>query len=511
MSKRLRVLVVEDNLADVELVREYMSDSGFISFQIDSVPRLSEAIARLEGESFDLLLIDLGLPDSRGLETFYKLRNAAPNTPAIILTGHDDERTAITAVRSGAQDYLIKGEIIGNTLVRAAQYAVERKLAEDKNQALMIAVQTEKNNLSSLIGSIADEVWFADTQGRFTLANPTALREFNIVPDRLIDVKELAESLEVFRPDGSPRPTEEAPPLRALSGEIIRNQEEIVRTPLNSELRYRQVSAAPVKDSTGRIIGSVSVVRDITESKRAEEVIRRNAEELQAKSDELIRFTYTVSHDLKSPLVTIRTFLGYLEQDIRKPDAGEVDKDLTYIRNAAERASRMLDELLEMSRIGRKVNPPVEVPLQELVKEALDLVAGRIVKRGVSVEVTEEPIQLFGDRPRLVEVFQNLVDNAVKFMGREQDPRVEIGGEQVGEETVLFVRDNGIGIDPQYQPKLFGLFEKLDPGTEGTGIGLALVKRIVEVHGGRLWVESEGPGKGATFRFTLAKTKRKPA
>ncbi|MBE3126603.1 MAG: PAS domain S-box protein [Acidobacteria bacterium] len=254
---------------------------------------------------------------------------------------------------------------------------------------------------------------------------------------------------------------------------------------------------------------TLNFLTDITERKRAEEAIRRNAEELQEKNDELIRFTYTVSHDLKSPLVTIRTFLGYLEQDIRKPDAAIVDKDLTYIRNAADKVSRLLDELLELSRIGRKVNPPVEVPLQEVVKEALDLVAGRIAERGVTVKVTKEPVQLTGDRPRLVEVFQNLVDNAVKFMGRERTPCVEIGVDKVGGETVLFVRDNGIGIDPQYQPKLFGMFEKLDPGTEGTGIGLALVKRIVEVHGGRIWVESEGPGKGATFRFTVSGKEKK--
>jgi len=238
---------------------------------------------------------------------------------------------------------------------------------------------------------------------------------------------------------------------------------------------------------------------------------RRYEEELQAKNDELTRFTYTISHDLKSPLVTIRTFLGYLEQDIRQPDAAIVDKDLAYIRNAADKVSKLLDELLELARIGRRVNPLVEVPLQEVVKEALDLVAGRIAERGVKVKVTKEPIQLFGDRPRLAEVFQNLVDNAVKFMGRQRAPCVEIGVDEVGGETVLFVRDNGIGIDPQYQPKLFGLFEKLDPGTEGTGVGLALVKRIVGVHGGRIWVESSGPGRGTTFRFTLAKTTRKPA
>jgi PAS domain S-box-containing protein len=273
---------------------------------------------------------------------------------------------------------------------------------------------------------------------------------------------------------------------------------------------WARLEAAPAEAADGAPICR-AVLSDITERKRAEEEILQKTKAMQEMNEELTRFAYTVSHDLKSPLVTIRTFLGYLDQDIRKPDVAIVDKDLTYIRNAADKMSRLLDELLELSCIGRRVNPPVEVSLQEVVKEALDLVAGRIAERGVSVKVTKEPIQLFGDRLRLVEVFQNLVDNAVKFMGRERAPRVEIGVDEVGGETVLFVRDNGLGIDPQYQAKLFGLFEKLDPGTEGTGVGLALVTRIVEVHGGRIWVESEGPGKGATFRFTLPKTKRKPA
>ncbi|RPH47834.1 MAG: PAS domain S-box protein, partial [Planctomycetota bacterium] len=150
----------------------------------------------------------------------------------------------------------------------------DRKRAEEKNESLLVAVQNEKTILLTLINSITDEVWFADSEGRFTLANPAALKEFALDPDRLVDVETLAKSLEVFRPDGSPRPAEEAPPLRALSGEVIRNQEEIIRTPSTAELRHRQVSAAPVRDPEGRIIGAVSVVCDITDIKRAEVNLR---------------------------------------------------------------------------------------------------------------------------------------------------------------------------------------------------------------------------------------------
>ena len=131
------------------------------------------------------------------------------------------------------------------------------------------------------------------------------------------------------------------------------------------------------------------------------------------------------------------------------------------------------------------------------------MVAGQIAERGVDVaEASEMPV-VHGDRVRLVEVFQNLIDNAVQFIGDQERPRVEIGATKQHGEILCSVRDNGIGIDSHYHEKVFGLFERLDASSEGTGIGLALVKRIVEVHGGRIWVESEGGGRGSTFWFTL--------
>ena len=159
----------------------------------------------------------------------------------------------------------------------------ERKRAEEKTQELIAAVQQERDRLSALVNSITDEVWFADIKKQFTLANPSALQEFGIgTSDGAIDVEKFAASLEVYRPDGIPRPVEEAPPLRALQGEVVRNQEEIIRTPSRGELRYRQVNSSPVRDTMGNIIGSVSVVRDITDRKKAEETLRESEERLSS-------------------------------------------------------------------------------------------------------------------------------------------------------------------------------------------------------------------------------------
>ncbi|MEI6168665.1 MAG: ATP-binding protein [bacterium] len=239
-----------------------------------------------------------------------------------------------------------------------------------------------------------------------------------------------------------------------------------------------------------------------TQAKMAEE-LQHLTLELQAKNAEMERFLYTASHDLKSPVVTIRTFLGYLKQDLASADAGRIEKDMNFMRVAADKMARLLDEMVDFARIGHTVDPPVHVDLKNLMDEVLGIVAGRITERGVTVKLGDLDVTLNGDRSRLAELWQNLLDNAVKFMGCQSEPCVEMGVERRTGEVVFYVRDNGIGIDPRYHAKVFGLFEKLDPKAEGTGIGLALVRRIVELYQGRIWLESAGLAQGTCFYFTL--------
>ena len=226
--------------------------------------------------------------------------------------------------------------------------------------------------------------------------------------------------------------------------------------------------------------------------------------ELEGKNAELERFTYAVSHDLKSPLVTIRGFLGYLHEDARSGDLERFDKDLNRIARAADRMQALLNDLLELSRVGRIINPPENTPFELIIREALDLVLGPTEEESVRMHIQAGLPAVHGDHPRLVEVMQNLISNAIKFMGRQPSPLVEIGMMDTDRDgkPVFFVRDNGVGIEPQYHERIFGLFNRLDPTIDGTGIGLTLVRRIIEIHGGRIWVESE-PGRGATFLFTL--------
>ena len=411
-----------------------------------------------------------------------------------------------TAMRDGSHFFewthrRINGESFPATVLlsrletdgKAFLQATVRDITEAKRAQTQIESLHRHNEM--ILNSAGEGIYGVDFEGNTTLVNLAALKLLGYTREELIGKPQHA-LIHHTRPDGRLYPREECPIYAAFTdGRVHYVTDEVFWRKDGTSFPVEYFSN-PMHDERGALIGAVTTFNDITERKRAEEA-------LQAKNEELERFTYAVSHDLRSPLVTIQTFLGHLEEDMATADAGRIAKDVNFIHTAANKMEELLKELRELSRVGRQMNPPEDVPLQTLVREVLKLVAGRISQRGAQMVVTETPAMLHGDRARLVAVFQNLVDNACKFMGDQKEPRIEIGVETRGAAPVLFVRDNGGGIEPQNLGKLFGLFVRLRPTIEGTGLGLPLVKRIIETHGGRIWVESAGLGQGACFYFTL--------
>ncbi len=380
---------------------------------------------------------------------------------------------------------------------------IEKERAAREIQQLYDQVHAEKERLSLVLSTITDEVYFTDTEGRYVFANQAALREFGHRSVEGIDVKKVISHIIVLRADGTPRPMEEAPPLRALAGEVIRDEEQIVRTPRTGELRHRQVNSAPVRDASGKIIGSVSVVRDITERKRTEAAMREADRRKNV-------FLATLSHELRNPLAPIRTAVRLLDS----PAVSEVDLkrcQAILSRQVAHMAS-LLDDLLDVSRLtrGELTLKKACVPLRGLLDNAVETAQPLINARRHRLQIELPPGQhaLDVDPVRFTQVISNLLTNAAKYT--RIGGHITLGSRLEPQSLVIFVRDTGIGVPQEMYTEIFKMFVQAEPGHEraegGLGIGLALVKALVELHGGRIEVQSAGRDRGSTFTVTLPRS-----
>jgi PAS domain S-box-containing protein len=388
---------------------------------------------------------------------------------------------------------------LSQNTITAQQKAEENiKLLNDSLEQKVAERTQELKRLSDfnrvVLDSIADPISILDVKSlRIVDANRAFLKEINLPEEQIIG----RTCFEVTHHRSSPctPPHDICPLMETLSNDNHATTLHVHWT-LSGEKRYVEVLTSPIRDEKENIVQAVHIQRDITERKLAEE-------ELHKKNAEIEQFIYTVSHDLRSPLVTVKTFTGYLENDMADNNKDRVSQDLQFINSAADKMKLLLDELLEMSRIDRVETPLIRVSLIVVVVEVLDIMAGIISERKVDIQLPNTDLILFVDRTRLCQVWQNLIENAIKYSHNDSVPKIELGVESLNGETIFFVKDNGIGIDPQFHSKIFGIFDKLDPKSPGAGIGLSMVQRIVEKCGGRVWVESGGVGHGSCFRFTL--------
>jgi PAS domain S-box-containing protein len=351
-------------------------------------------------------------------------------------------------------------------------------------------IEQERAWLQGVIERSLNEIYVFDPQSlRFTFVNNGALLNIGYSMEEMKDLTPV---------DIKPEYTQES--FLSTVQPLLEGQQE--RLVFETFHRRKDASTYPVEVSLQLVDtpdGNVflAVINDITVRKQADDEIRQ-------KNAELERFTYTVSHDLKSPLITIKSFSGSIKRDLASDRHDRIAMDLERIGTAADKMAALLDDLLELSRIGRIVNAPEPVALADIVDDVLLQLDGLLKANHVNVEIQPGLPIVMCDRQRLGEVLQNLLENAVKYMGNQPRPQILFGMRSEYDKNIFFVEDNGPGIDKKYHQNIFGLFNKLDAKSGGTGIGLALAKRIIEVHGGEIWVESEGIGKGSTFCFTLA-------
>ena len=480
--KKIKVLAVEDTKADLRLLKEFLVEESVRGtiFEVTGADYLEKGLRLLAGVKFDIVLSDLFLPDSEGVETLLALCAAAPDTPVVVLTAFENEDAAIRAVHRGAQDYLIKKMITGEALARVIRYSIERKRIETELRA------AETRN-RALLDALDDLIVVLDWDCRVIMSNrafKNAAREAAQSPD--VTGRALPSELPVLPPKALKLCKQTFTTAQTLTAEEIYNRRGGQGV---LELRTIPITAG------GRVERAVIVAKDITERKHMEQI----------KDD----FNGLVSHELRSPLTTVTAGLAIvLESEACK--LGEVEKKLLVAAyEEAQRLNRILVKLLEMSRESavRSRYEKAEADVVQLAEDTLARFAERAAGRGLELKGNYAAAKMtaFLDTDEILEVFTNLVNNALRFT---EKGGIEIAVRDKAGMIECAVTDTGLGISKADQSQMFTKFRQFGKpvagADKGTGLGLFIVKEIIRRHNGTISVSSE-PGKGAAFTFTLPK------
>ena len=366
-------------------------------------------------------------------------------------------------------------------------WTLRRKVAYQTRQ-----IREDQLRLQVITDTAKDAIFMMNPTGEVAFANPAIREIFGYEPEEVLGhdlhsffrFEDLRENNRVAIANGKQQATANgSAPIFELTTRHKDGHE------ISVELSLGQVELQDGKYEVG-------VIRDISTRKAIEA-------EAHAKSLELEQLVYIVSHDLRSPLITISSFVEMLHQDLLAGNSERLEKNMGFIRGAIEKMDQLLGALLQLSRAGRREGTHQTTNFQTLANSNLKTLAGPLGEQQIKATINPQNVQLQGDPLQLGQIWQNLIENAIKYRGDNPSPTIEIGVDVSSGESEFYVRDNGIGIDPKQLERIFGLFSQLTPGSDGCGLGLALVKKIVERYQGKIWVESEGKGQGSCFKFTL--------
>jgi len=508
MKKQIRILYVEDIPADAVLVNHELRKAG-LKFRTKRVDARNVFIRELERHPPDLILSDHGLPGFDGFAALALAKSKCPNVPFIFVTNSRGKEMAAEMFERGATDYLLKNHLakLAPAVRRALREAEARAKLKRQEQALH---ESEERFRMVVKGIKNYAIYMLDTEGRIATWNEGAERVQGYTAKEILG-KPLAT---FFPPEDVERKVPEAALKKAEQEGRALNEGWRVRK--DGSLFWSQGIITALRDQGGRLRGFAKVAHDMTREKQAEDEIERlnsqlesrvieRTAQLEALNRELQAFSYSVSHDLRAPL---RHIVGYV--DILQAAAGQTldetsRQHLQTIARSATQMGQMIDALLELSRLDRAEMRFKRVNLAALVEDVRKELRSEIKDREIDWQIGDLP-EVQGDPVMLRQAIVNLLSNAIKYTRTRPKAKIEIGAKHGGHETTFFVRDNGVGFDMNYADKLFGVFQRFHRSSEfeGTGVGLAIVRRIIHQHGGRTWAEGKADG-GATLYFSIPK------
>jgi PAS domain S-box-containing protein len=527
-SQNIRLLLIEDNPGDAGLIREMLGEARGMIFELEWTETLSEGINRLASGGIDVVLLDLALPDSTGLETLRRLRAASPWAPVVVvLSGLSDEEISFQAVQEGAQDYLIKGHVDSRLLIRSIRYALER----GQEQAALRKAQVELENrvrertadlvkanealcnsqhlLQGVLNSSTAMISVKDLQGRYMLVNHGYERMFHANCESLVG-KTVYDLL----------PREYADRARASdqrvldSGNVLEGEESI---PHDDGLHAYIAIRSPLRDGEGRPYAVCVIATDITEWKRFQEEARAERKQAQealqqaqadlaraSRASSMGELTASLAHEVSQPIAAAITNAAacsrWLSRD--QPNLEEARAAALRISQDCKRAGEIVSQVRLLFKKGTLQRELVD--LNEIIRGMALLLNQEATQFVVFIrtELATDLPQVMGDRVQLQQVLMNLMINSIDAM-KDVDGTHELTVQSHRCEdghVLISVTDTGVGLPPQQADKIFDAFFTTKP--YGTGIGLQISRSIVESHGGRLWA-ADNPPRGARFCFTL--------
>ncbi|MHC4158775.1 MAG: PAS domain-containing sensor histidine kinase [Planctomycetota bacterium] len=455
ISKTINLLLVDDDSVDRRLVVKALNRfSHIVKFDIETAGTLSETMEHLSSGGYDVVLLDLTLPDSSGIDTVQEVNATDSNVPIVVLTGLSDERMALHAIEKGAADYLVKGKFSDDGLMRAIRYAIERKRPEQK-------LKNAAKEWRATFDSIADFISIVDKDFKITRVNRALSDAFGVRPQELIGRR----CHNVYKCTG--RDSASCPHLKTLKTRKASSLE-FYEERLGI---YLEVATSPIIDENGQITGSVHIAKDITERKRVEQ---ERKEQARLKSE----FVATVSHEIRTPLSIFKNIISNALAGVMGQLSPKLRENLEMANRTINRLTRIVSDFLDISKIeaGKMKLLRTQFDIQLAIADSVNSLGPLADKKNIELRSYMPGCELLidADRDRIEQALINLISNAIKFAPEDGH-----------------VFDRFVQIEKQ-----------VGPGEHGTGLGLSIAKEVVELHGGKIEVESE-PGQGTTFTIFL--------
>ncbi len=501
--KPLNILIVEDDMGDTKLLHRLLHQSALPISDVKCVERLDTALGLLGKGDFDVVFLDLDLPDSRGIDSVSAVNAKAPDVPIIVLSGLDDAKMEVTAVQKGVEDYLVKGQVDSNLLARAVRYAIERRQVRK-------IVDRKQKHLEAIFDAIPIGMLLVDENLIVRRVNDTIRQMVHkdyleIINLRIGNALRCINSTHNEKGCGHSPTCQSCPMVKAVksafeSQQPIRRVEFRPTLKANSEEITPWLSLCVVPTEIYNQKHVVVAIDDITARKETEEKLKETTE---MKS----QFISTVSHELRTPLTSTKEGVAIVLDGV----AGEINEKQKHFLDLASRnisrLAALINDVLDFQKLdaGKMKLNLQENDVRQVAEEIYETMTlpAKNKELELSLELDENLPKVTFDRDRIIQVLINLVSNAIKFT--PQAGQVRLSFQKQNDELVIRVSDTGMGIPKEELPKIFERFYRVQwPGKEikGTGLGLTIVKKIAILHGGRIEVESE-LDHGSTFSVFL--------